>query len=432
MVISRLTRHPPPGPFRSGFWRSPIRGPWLTSVLGMVLLVGFTVVFATGLFSYAAYNPELGGGFNNDPTPDKGWLGFYLFDWPTRPVWLYRLNQGLHVTLGLVLIPVVLAKLWSVLPRLFQWPPARTPAQAIERVSVALLVGGTVFEIVTGVMNIQYDYAWGFSFYQAHFYGAWVFIAAMILHVVVRSRRVVSHLRGRSLMTELRTDVRSTEPEPPDEHGLVPTDPAPATISRRGALVLVGTSSLALLVLSVGQSVGGALRNVALLAPRGQDYGDGPNGFQVNKTAAAAGIDPATTGPGWRLELRGTRTVSLSRAQLLEMDLHDAELPIACVEGWSTGNQFWTGVRLRDLARLVGADDAEEALVESLQRGGAFTSAVLARNQLRDELSLLALRVNGVDLSPDHGFPARVIIPAAPGVHNTKWVSRLTFAQDIP
>ena len=40
---------------------------------------------------------------------------------------------------------------------------------------------------------------------------------------------------------------------------------------------------------------------------------------------------------------------------------------------------------------------------------------------------MLALRVNGSDLSPDHGYPARVIVPAAPGVHNTKWVTSLTF-----
>ena len=36
--------------------------------------------------------------------------------------------------------------------------------------------------------------------------------------------------------------------------------------------------------------------------------------------------------------------------------------------------------------------------------------------------ALLALQVNGVDLSPDHGFPARIIAPSLPGVHNTKWV----------
>ena len=44
-----------------------------------------------------------------------------------------------------------------------------------------------------------------------------------------------------------------------------------------------------------------------------------------------------------------------------------------------------------------------------------------------DPDSLLALRVNGADLTPDHGYPARVILPASPGVHNTKWVSSLTF-----
>ncbi len=97
------------------------------------------------------------------------------FTWPTRPSWLYRLTQGLHVGLGLVLIPVVLAKLWSVIPRLFVWPPARSIAQVLERLSLLMLVGGLLFEIVTGVLNIQYDYIFGFSFYTAHYLGAWVF-----------------------------------------------------------------------------------------------------------------------------------------------------------------------------------------------------------------------------------------------------------------
>ncbi|MGI8759617.1 MAG: molybdopterin-dependent oxidoreductase, partial [Acidimicrobiales bacterium] len=78
---------PPPGPFRRETWRSPLRGPWLTSFLGLVLLLGLTVLALTGLVSYAAYNPRLGA---NDLTPGRGLLGFYLFDWPTSPVWLYR------------------------------------------------------------------------------------------------------------------------------------------------------------------------------------------------------------------------------------------------------------------------------------------------------------------------------------------------------
>jgi len=117
----------------------------------MTLLVGFTIVFITGLLSYAAYNPNLAP--INDTTPDKGLLGFYLFTWPTRPTWLYWLNQGVHVSLGIVLIPVVLAKLWSVLPKLFDWPPVRSPAHFLDRLSLVLLVGSTIFEIVTGMMR---------------------------------------------------------------------------------------------------------------------------------------------------------------------------------------------------------------------------------------------------------------------------------------
>ena len=66
-------------------------------------------------------------------------------------------------------------------------------------------------------------------------------------------------------------------------------------------------------------------------------------------------------------------------------------------------------------------------LVESAPAHGAFRRAALRDNQVRDPRSLLALHVNGADLSPDHGYPARIIVPAAPGVHNTKWVARLTF-----
>lgn len=68
-------------------------------------------------------------------------------------------------------------------------------------------------------------------------------------------------------------------------------------------------------------------------------------------------------------------------------------------------------------------------LVESLQRSGPFRTVALRDNQVRDARSLLALGVNGEALSMDHGYPARVIVPAAPGVMNTKWVTRLTFGE---
>jgi DMSO/TMAO reductase YedYZ molybdopterin-dependent catalytic subunit len=420
-----------PGPFRRSFWRSPIRGPWLTSVLGLVLLPGITVLFVTGLLSYAAYNPDLSR--LNDETPGKGWLGFYLFSWPTHPEWLYRVNQGTHVLLGLVLVPVLLAKLWSVLPKLFEWPPLRNPAHALERLSLFLLVGGAIFEFATGIMNIQQWYVFPGSFYTLHLYGAWVFVAAFVVHAGLKTPKMIRSLRSRGLLRELRTDTAHTRPEPPDDGHLVSPAPAAPTISRRGALAFTGAGSLLLLALSVGQSIGGPLRRTALLAPHGQDTGNGPDDFQINVTAAEGGIMATDTGASWRLTIVGTGPgsgppVSLTKADLLAMPQHTAQLSINCVEGWSTGDQTWTGVQLRYLAALAGADQPASVLVESLQRRGGFRHAILSSEQIMNPDSLLALRVNGAELSPDHGYPARVIVPAGPGVHNTKWVARLTFA----
>jgi DMSO/TMAO reductase YedYZ molybdopterin-dependent catalytic subunit len=417
----------PPGPSRPEFWRSPLRGPWLTSVLGAVLLFGLSLVTVTGLLSYAAYDP--GAAAVNDKTPDKGLLGFYLFAWPTDPPWLYRLTQGVHVTLGLVLVPIVLAKLWSVIPRLFAWPPLRSVRHALDRLSLLLLVGSVLFETVTGVLNIQLYYVFPGSFYTLHFYGAWIFLAAFVTHVFVRFPRMVRALRSRSLWAELRTRTAQTRPEPPDETGLVAPRPAPPTVSRRGALGTVALASLTVLGVSAGQSIGGPLRYTALLAPRGREPGSGPNGFQINKTARLRGIRRSDVGPGWRLTVTGPAgRLRLSREDLLALPQHTARLPIACVEGWSTSDQLWSGVRLADLAALAGHREGPPGVyVESVQRGGSFRSAALRENQVRDPRSLLALRVNGADLSLDHGYPARVIVPANPGVHNTKWVGRLSF-----
>ncbi len=383
-------------------------------MLGLVLLVGITVLFVTGLVSYAAYNPNLSP--VNDKTPDKGILGFYLFAWPTNPHWLYRLNQGVHVTLGITLIPVLLAKLWSVVPRLFALPPARSLAHALERISLLLLVGGGLFEFVTGVLNVQLDYVFPGSFYPLHFYGAWVFFAAFVAHALLKMPIALRNLRH---LREEKNDLVSPRP----------TDP---TVSRRGALWFVGGGSLLLFATTAGQNFDGPLRRTALLAPHGGgEPGSGPNGFQINKTAAYAGIDAAETGTDtWQLVVRGrTGTVRLSRSRLLELPLHSSALPIACVEGWSTSDQWWRGVRLRDLAALVGHDDPPDLFVESLQRRGAFRKAALRANQVADPRSLLALYVNGEELSPDHGYPARIIVPAAPGVLNTKWVARMTFGE---
>ena len=248
------------------------------------------MVILTGLVSYIVYAPQ----FGTSVPADVGWLKLPTFDWPTRPLWLYRLSQGLHVGLGMVLIPVVLAKLWSVIPKLFVWPPARSIAQVLERLSIAMLVGGILFEIATGVLYIQYDYIYGFSFFAAHYFGAWVFIAGFVIHISLKIPRMVEGLRSRSLREVLRTNTADTKPEPAGSHGLVAGDPAPATVSRRGALALVGGGALLTALVTVGQTIGGIARHLPLMLPTGDTTGKGPNDFRINKTAEGVALDTAS------------------------------------------------------------------------------------------------------------------------------------------
>src|SRR3954464_2493935 len=319
----------PPRPFKPGFWRSPLRGPWLTSALGSILLILIAIVATTGFLSHAAYMPDLG---RNAIVPVGKDLPL-TFAWPTSPSWLYALTQGLHTNMGLVAIPFRLAKLWSVIPRLFAWPPVVSPAQAIERLAIALLVSSAVFEFATGVLNMQSFYLFKFNFVVAHYYGAVVFVASMVLHVVVKSPAVLRAYRDRGVLRPLRASLAETRPEAAGDR--VAPEPARPTLSRRGLFAFVGAGAATLLVANAGQSVGGPLRRLAFLAPRGQGLGDGPNDFQVNKTARGARVTPAMTGPRYRLELRGGRRgVRLSRKQLLALRQHTAALPIACVEGW--------------------------------------------------------------------------------------------------
>jgi DMSO/TMAO reductase YedYZ molybdopterin-dependent catalytic subunit len=422
--VPRFPTEPPPGPTRPTFWRSPLRGPWLTSLIGSALLPLVLVCAVTGFLSQAAYNPGLG---HNSLLPGGGLgIDIYFFHWPTGPSWLYALTQGLHVTSGLAATPILLAKLWSVMPKLFEWPPLRSAAHALERASLALLVGGAVFVFGTGLLNIQVFYPWPFRFLTAHYYGAFVFLAALGLHLVVKLPLAWRTLRERGVLRPLRAGLADTVPEPYEEGGVAPLAPGRPTISRRALLGTVGAASLGLAFMGFSQSVGGPFRRLGLLTPRSTQLGDGPNSFQINKTAAAVGIGPKQTGAAWRLRLEGPGKRELTREQLLAMPQHSYDLPIACVEGWST-TQRWTGVRLRDLAALAGVGGGAEVLVESLQQAGALRQVTLSSGQVAAENSLLALKVNGADLSLDHGFPARVIVPGAPGVHQTKWVSTMKF-----
>lgn len=370
----------------------------------------------TGFISHWAYYPES----TVSPGADLPVLFHIPASWPA---WSYAVNQGTHVTLGLMTLPLVLAKLWSVMPKLFQRPVVSSFAGALERISLLALVTSVLVEFATGILDIDDNLFGPMNFNAVHYYGAWVFGTLFVLHACVKLPTVRRAYRTRGVLKPLLQGLPQTAPEPPVAGGLAPVNPGAPTISRRGLLAMVGGASLTIFAVQAGESIGGPFRRLALLAPRGRVFGTGPNDFPVTHTAETAQITSTMTGPAWRLTAVGGRAISLTREQLLAMDQTTRTVTITCTEGWST-TQRWTGVRLADLARLVNAPKGSMLRAVSLE-AGAETN--FGPSQFMDDHALLALGVNGADLSPDHGYPARVIVPNVPGNHNIKWVGELRF-----
>ncbi len=348
--------------------------------VGRLLGVAIGTAFVTGMISHLHQHPI-------------GWL-----ELPSRPVWGYRFTQGLHVASGIAAVPLLLAKLWVVYRRLFTWPPVRSASHGLERLLLVPLVAGTVFELVSGLLNVARWYPWPFFFPRVHYAVALIVMGSLAAHLAFKVPLL-----------------RSSRPAEPRQ-----VDPVPDA-DRRALLVGSLTAVAAVSLATVGQSVTW-LRGISLLAPR--DPLDGPQGLAVNRTAAVAGIASRATDPAWRLRVVGARTLELSLAELAALPQVTARLPMACVEGWSADAE-WTGIPLRTVLELAGVPTGVHLRAVSLEQNWLYATSPLNPAQAWDPLTLLALRLNGQPLDLDHGYPLRLIGPNRPGVQQTKWLSRI-------
>ena len=405
-LLNRPLPEPPEGlrkgPLREEAWRSPLRSERTAALLGMWVGIAFAVCFVTGLTSHLIQNPP-------------GWFG-----WPSRPVNLYRFTQGLHVTSGFAAIPLLLAKLWTVYPKLFEWPPARSVLHAIGRLSLLVLVGATIFQLVTGVLNLARWYTpMPFFFTTTHYWTAWIAIGAILVHVGSKLAIIRVGLSGSAAEPVTEPDEGAGQHEAPAADVKPPAGVPAGALSRRGFLTTVAATSGVVALTTAGQTVP-FLSAITVFGQRDPDLG--PQGLPVNKSAESAGVLETAVDPTYRLQLFGPRPQQLSLAVLLSLPQQTVTLPITCVEGWSATAE-WSGVRMADLLDMMGLSEDAEVTVESLQESGLYRQAVLSPPHSRDPLTLLALRLNGEDLHIDHGYPARLIAPNRPGVLQTKWVS---------
>jgi DMSO/TMAO reductase YedYZ molybdopterin-dependent catalytic subunit len=370
---------------------SDLRGPRTAARVGVWLAVAFTITFVTGLYSHASQ------------------LATPSLALPTGPSRLYQVTQGLHVAAGTAAVPLLLVKLWSVFPRLFVRPPAGARLlvlHLLERVSIALLIGSAVFQLVTGLANSAQWYPWSFDFIRAHYALAWVAVGSLAVHIAVK-------------LPVVRRAFTEPVDGPRDGAGDGPADrPADGPPTRRTLLRATWVSAAVAVLATTAAEIPG-LRRVAVLAVRS---GEGPQGVPVNRSAVGAAVADLLDDPDWRLRVVGPQdTVELSLEDLRAMAQRSAVLPIACVEGWSASGE-WGGVPVRDLVALVGGGPDDDVVVRSMQPRGAYRESRLPANFARHPDSLLALTLAGEPLHPDHGFPCRLIAPARPGVLQTKWV----------
>jgi DMSO/TMAO reductase YedYZ molybdopterin-dependent catalytic subunit len=373
-------------------FRSALHDERTAAWLGIALGVSFSICFVTGIWSHLQQNPP-------------SW-----FEPIARPAGLYRFTQGLHVATGIASIPLLLAKLWVVYPKLFRRPVVTSAASVLEKVSIVPLVGGGIFMLFTGFANINLWYPWPFNFRTSHYWVAWITIGALVVHVGAKFAITRSALSHASASTDAADVVTATSGAP----------------DRRAFLALIAGASGLLTLVTVGQTVW-PLRKLALLAPRRPDTG--PQGFPVNRSAAAAGVVDSAQDASYRLVVEGDvpNPIELSLDDLRALPQHTATLPIACVEGWSA-SRTWRGIPVRDLLEMAGAGADARVRVHSLQERLSYASSDLDPDQARDRDTLLALEVGGEPLHLDHGYPLRLIGPNRPGVMQTKWVTRLVVS----
>jgi DMSO/TMAO reductase YedYZ molybdopterin-dependent catalytic subunit len=134
----------------------------------------------------------------------------------------------------------------------------------------------------------------------------------------------------------------------------------------------------------------------------------------------SAGPTPRVDTRKWEFRLK-TETGSVTSwdwAAFLKLPSEDVTVDIHCVTKWSKFGTRWRGVSLDTL--LDGIEtSAEYALARSY--GGYTTNLPLA--DLLDGKAWIAYRYGGADLTPEHGGPARLLVPHLYFWKSAKWVN---------
>jgi DMSO/TMAO reductase YedYZ molybdopterin-dependent catalytic subunit len=119
----------------------------------------------------------------------------------------------------------------------------------------------------------------------------------------------------------------------------------------------------------------------------------------------------------------------LDRPALEALGRVEVDAALHCVDRHSVTGLRWSGWRMRDVVALAPpADQAEHALLVAAR---GYAAAVLLEDLTHPD-ALLATHVDGEPLTPEHGWPARVVLPHLYGFKGPKWVVEVVYSDVRP
>ncbi len=138
----------------------------------------------------------------------------------------------------------------------------------------------------------------------------------------------------------------------------------------------------------------------------------------------SAGPTPRIETADWRLSITGEidQPLSWTWEQFRALDDEPLAVDIHCVTKWSKLDTTWVGVSLDTL--LAGVETAAE-FVLAHSYGGYTTNLPLA--DVIDGKAWVVHTYDGEPLDPEHGGPARLLVPHLYFWKSAKWVTRLTL-----
>jgi len=139
-----------------------------------------------------------------------------------------------------------------------------------------------------------------------------------------------------------------------------------------------------------------------------------------------AGNVPRFDPQSWDLRIYGAveNPVKLDYATLRTRPATEVNVDIHCVTTWSKLDTTWVGWSGRDILDDVKPQADAKYVVAECEEG--YTANVL-REDLEKPNSMLAYKFGGRDLTPEHGFPLRLLIPHRYFWKSAKWVRALRF-----